>query len=49
MLPVLFCIGGLLLAHHEMILTGFASVQTDPEDTRLNNYIAEHLYRRLLG
>lgn len=49
MLPVLFCIGGLLLAHHEMILTGFASVQTDPGDTRFNNYIAEHLYRWLLG
>ena len=48
LLPMLFCIGGLLLAHHEMVVTGFASVQTDTGDTRFNNYMAEHEYRWLL-
>lgn len=33
-LPILFCIGGLLLVHHERVLTGFAFVQTDTGDTR---------------
>jgi hypothetical protein len=48
-LPFLFCLGGLILAHHEMILTGFGAMQTDVGDTRFNNYIAEHEYRWLLG
>jgi hypothetical protein len=36
-------------AHHPMILSGFERVQVDPGDTRLNNYILEHGYRRLWG
>jgi hypothetical protein len=49
LLPLLFYLGGLLLAHHEMVLTGFAFIQTDPGDTRFNNYIVEHGYLWLLG
>jgi len=39
------CLSGtLLLVHHPMLLSGLARVQTDPGDTRLNNYFLEHSY-----
>lgn len=36
---------GLVMAHHPMIFSGLASVQTDLGDSRLINYILEHSYR----
>jgi hypothetical protein len=35
----------LLLAHHPMILSGLGQMQQDQGDTRLNNYLFEHIYR----
>src|SRR5690242_13065432 len=35
---------GLLMAHHPMIVSGLALIQTDPGDTRLLNYVLEHSY-----
>ncbi len=48
-IPVGFCVAGLILAHHEMILSGFATTQFDPGDTRFCNYLLEHGYRWLTG
>jgi hypothetical protein len=42
-----FLLLGLLAACHPMILSGFTQVQTDPGDTRFNNYILEHGYQWL--
>jgi len=47
--PLAFCLLGLLMAHYPMLLTGFARVQTDRFDTRLNNFILEHGYLWLRG
>lgn len=44
-IPVLFCLGGLVLAHHEFLLHGFGFIQFDPGDTRFVNYLLEHGYR----
>lgn len=38
---------GLLLAHHETLLSGFALTQVDPGDARLNHFMLEHGYRWL--
>src|SRR3712207_6730919 len=38
---------GLAMAHHPTLLSGFARIQGDPGDTRLNNYVLEHGYRWL--
>ncbi len=43
--PVLFCALAILLAHHPMILSRMRLIQSDPGDTRLNNYFLEHSYR----
>ncbi|MBI3183453.1 MAG: hypothetical protein HYZ28_15050 [Myxococcales bacterium] len=48
LLPIAFCVGGLVLAHHETVLTGFAFTQNDLGDTRFNNYLLEHGWRWLL-
>jgi len=47
--PVALCLLGLVLAHYPMLLSGFARVQTDRFDTRLNNFILEHGYLWLRG
>lgn len=47
--PVLFCLTGLVLAHHETVLHGFAFTQSDLGDTRFNNYVLEHGWRWLTG
>lgn len=47
--PLLFCALGLLIAHYPMVLSGFAAIQTDRFDTRLNNFILEHGYLWLRG
>lgn len=40
--PLLFLCGGLLLAHHAMILSGLSLVQADLGDARLVHYLLEH-------
>jgi len=40
----LFLTIALLFAHYPMILSGFKYMQTDPGDTRFNNYILEHIH-----
>ncbi|HOC44506.1 MAG TPA: hypothetical protein PKJ99_15935 [Thermoanaerobaculales bacterium] len=47
--PVLVLVAGLLMAFHPTILSGFARLQTDLGDTRLNNYLLEHGWRWLSG
>lgn len=47
--PLAFCVLGLVLAYYPMVLTGFARIQTDRFDTRLNNFILEHGYLWLRG
>ena len=44
-----FLIAGLLSSYHPMILSGLSFMQTDPGDTRLNNYILEHGYQWILN
>lgn len=45
--PVLLCAAGLVLAHHETVLAGFAFTQSDLGDTRFVNYLLEHSWRWL--
>lgn len=40
--PPLCGLLGLFWAYHPTLLSGFARLQTDPGDTRLNNYLLEH-------
>jgi hypothetical protein len=40
---------GLIMAYFPMIFSGLRLMQTDPGDTRLNNYILEHCYLWLTG
>ncbi len=40
---------GIIAACHPMLFSGLQRVQTDPGDTRLNNYILEHSYQWLAG
>lgn len=47
--PTLVCAAGLLLAHHEIILSGFARIPADPGDTRFNHYLMEHGMRWFLA
>ncbi len=47
--PVVVCIAGLVMAHHEMVLSGFAVTQNDLGDTRLVHYLLEHALQWLLG
>jgi hypothetical protein len=46
---MLFAIIGLCAVFHPTILSGLGLIQTDPGDTRLNNYILEHGYRWIIG
>ncbi len=45
----LFLVVGLLAFFHPTILSGLSLIQTDPGDTRFNNYILEHGFRWLSG
>ncbi|MBL8951792.1 MAG: hypothetical protein JNK82_13500 [Myxococcaceae bacterium] len=47
--PVVICVAGLVLAHHEMVLSGFAVTQNDLGDTRFVHYLLEHGLQWLLG
>src|SRR5262245_22764691 len=49
LIPVVFCVGGLVLAHHDMVLSGFAVTQSDLGDTRFAELVMEHFWRWLLG
>lgn len=49
MTVVWFGMVGLVLAHYPMLFSGFRLIQTDPGDTRFNNYVLEHTYRWLLA
>lgn len=46
--PVALWLLGLLTAFHPTLFSGFGLIQTDPGDTRLNNYVLEHGLRWLL-
>lgn len=48
-IPALFFFGGLGMAFHPMIFSGFSFTQVDPGDSRLINYILEHTYTWLIG
>ncbi|NMG21319.1 fungal specific transcription factor domain-containing protein [Brasilonema bromeliae] len=45
LLYVVFCIVGVFNAFRPTIMSGFAYMQTDPGDTRLNHYFLEHLFQ----
>jgi hypothetical protein len=45
----LFLAGGTASAFHSTLLSGFRLLQTDPGDTRFNNYVLEHSYRWAIG
>lgn len=47
-IPVVFCVGGLVMAHHPMMKDGMGWIQFDPGDTRFCNYLLEHGYRWML-
>jgi hypothetical protein len=40
---------GVLLSYSPMIFSGFSRMQSDPGDTRFNNYVLEHSYRWVTG
>lgn len=40
---------GVLLSYSPMIFSGFSRMQSDPGDTRFNNYVLEHSYRWVSG
>ena len=48
LIPVVFCIGGLVMAHHPMLKDGLGWIQFDPGDTRFCNYLLEHGYRWMM-
>jgi hypothetical protein len=45
----LFLCAGLLMAYWPMVISGLRFIQTDPGDTRFNNYLLEHGYLWLTG
>ncbi|HEX6037530.1 hypothetical protein [Longimicrobium sp.] len=42
--PLAFCLAGLLMAHHPVLLSGFARMQPVDADSRLVNYFLEHTW-----
>lgn len=44
-----FVATGILLTFYPTLMSGFTQLQTDPGDSRLNNYILEHHWRWLNG
>ena len=46
---ILICLLGIIAVFHPTIFTGFSQIQTDPGDTRLNNYILEHTHSWLIN
>lgn len=51
-IPALYtivCVVGIFIAFYPTILSRFALMQTDPGDTRLNNYFLEHSFQLLIN
>jgi hypothetical protein len=48
-IPVVVLAVGLVMTFHPTLFSGFARLQTDLGDTRLNNYLLEHGWRWLSG
>jgi hypothetical protein len=48
-LPAAFWIVGLFLAYGPILVSGFRRMETNPTDTRFNNYVLEHGFRHLTG
>lgn len=48
LIPAVLWVVGMLLDYHPTLLSGFARMQSELNDTRLNNYFLEHSYRWLL-
>ncbi|QSJ18560.1 hypothetical protein JYQ62_07250 [Nostoc sp. UHCC 0702] len=44
---IIVCITGIFIVFYPTLLSNFAYMQTDPGDTRLNNYFLEHLFQFL--
>lgn len=42
-----FLILTILFLHNSVIFSGFKKIQTDPGDTRFNNYILEHIHKSI--
>jgi len=42
---VIFCAVAIYMANHPMVNSGMRRIQTDPKDTRFNNYLLEHSYK----
>lgn len=47
--PAVICLAGLVMAHHQMVLSGFAVTQNDLGDTRFVHYLLEHALKWVLG
>ncbi len=47
LVPWLLCAAGGMMAFHPTLLSGFRRMQTDPGDTRFNNYLLEHSWKWL--
>ncbi|MEH2365195.1 hypothetical protein [Nostoc sp.] len=51
-IPALYtivCVVGIFIAFYPTILSRFVLIQTDPGDTRLNNYFLEHSFQLLIN
>jgi len=48
-MTLVFMTAGVLLTFYPTLTSGFTQLQTDPGDSRLNNYILEHHWRWLNG
>ncbi len=47
LLYLIFCLIGVVNAFYPTLYSGFAQMQTDPGDTRLNQYFLEHSFQLL--
>ena len=48
-LPLIIYLVGIVFTHHPMLFSGMQKVQTNPEDTRLINYLLEHSFQWVRG
>ncbi len=48
LVPVIFCAGGLVMAHHPMMKDGLGFIQFDWGDTRFVNFMLEHTWQWVL-
>jgi len=45
LMPLGFCLTGLVIAFHPMLFSGFGLMMVEPVDTRFNGYVLEHSFR----